>query len=442
MNKLWLIVEREYLTRVKKKSFILITVLSPLIFVALFTVPALIAAYAGKEHKAIAVKDDSGVFSSPKDTSGRITFTLLDEPLEVLKATYKGRGFDGVLYIPAFQDTVKKLRISYLSEDQISLTTTEFIKNQVSEQVEKYKIKAAGYSEKVMESFKTSISIDQKEVALNDKGQLVETDKKNSAGIATAIGFIAGFIIYIVLLFYGTMIMRSVMEEKTNRIVEVIISSVKPFQLMMGKIIGVSGVGLTQMVIWVAMTVALTSIAGIFLNISPETAQTAMGPMQGMQQEQVMDQSAELFKMITTQNWGYIIPFFLIYFLGGYFIYSSLFAAVGSAMGDDMGESQSLTLVAMAPIILAIILLAPVIENPTSPLAVWLSVIPLFSPIIMPARLAFEPPLWELLVSIVALLASAVFFIWLSGRIYRVGILLYGKKASLKELVKWTFSNN
>lgn len=442
MNKLWLIVEREYLTRVKKKSFILITVLSPLIFVALFTAPALIAAYAGKEHKAIAVKDDSGVFSSPKDTSGRITFTLLDEPLEVLKATYKGRGFDGVLYIPAFQDTVKKLRISYLSEDQISLTTTEFIKNQVSEQVEKYKIKAAGYSEKVMESFKTNISIDQKEVALNDKGQLVETDKKNSAGIATAIGFIAGFIIYIVLLFYGTMIMRSVMEEKTNRIVEVIISSVKPFQLMMGKIIGVSGVGLTQMVIWVAMTVALTSIAGIFLNISPETAQTAMGPMQGMQQEQVMDQSAELFKMITTQNWGYIIPFFLIYFLGGYFIYSSLFAAVGSAMGDDMGESQSLTLVAMAPIILAIILLAPVIENPTSPLAVWLSVIPLFSPIIMPARLAFEPPLWELLVSIVALLASAVFFIWLSGRIYRVGILLYGKKASLKELVKWTFSNN
>lgn len=441
MNKLWLIVEREYLTRVKKKSFILITLLSPLIFVALFTVPALVAVFAGKEHKVVAVRDDSGVFSVPEDTSARVTFSLLNEPLDVLKATYKGRGFDGVLHIPAFQDTIEKLKISYFSEGQISLNAMNYIENQVARQVEQHKIKAAGYNEEVMEGFKTRVSIDQKEVAFNEKGELIETDKKNSAGIATAIGFIAGFIIYIVLLFYGTMIMRSVMEEKTNRIVEVIISSVKPFQLMMGKIIGVSGVGLTQMIIWIALTVVLTSVAGIFLKVDPAAAQTAMNPMQGVPQEEVMNQSSEIFKLITSQNWGFILPVFLIYFLGGYFIYSSLFAAVGSAMGDDMGESQSLTLVAMAPIILAIILISPVIENPTSPLAVWMSIIPLFSPIIMPARLAFEPPLWELAVSIVLLMASAVFFVWLSGRIYRVGILLYGKKATMKELVKWTFSN-
>ena len=442
MNKLWLIIEREYLTRVKKKSFILITLLSPLIFVAMFTVPALVAVFAGKEQKTVGVKDDSGIFTTPEDSSSRVTFVLLTEPLDVLKATYKGRGFDGVLYIPSFQDTVKKLKISYFSEGQISLGAMNYIEDRVADQVEDHKIKAAGYSEEIMQGFKTNVSLEQKEVAFNEAGELIETDKKNSAGVATAIGFISGFIIYIVLLFYGTMIMRSVMEEKTNRIVEVIISSVKPFQLMMGKIIGVSAVGLTQMVIWITLTIVLTSVAGIFLNVDPAAAQNAMNPMgQPPQQAEMMNQSAEIFSMITSQNWGYIIPIFLIYFLGGYFIYSSLFAAVGSAMGDDMGEGQSLSLVAMAPIILSIILISPVIENPTSPLAIWMSIIPLFSPVIMPARLAFEPPLWELIVSILLLIGSSVFFIWLSGRIYRVGILLYGKKASLKELVKWTFSN-
>lgn len=441
MNKLWLIIEREYLTRVKKKSFILITLLSPLIFVALFTIPALVAVFAGKEQKTVAVKDDSGVFTVPDDTSSRVAFTLMNEPLDVLKATYKGRGFDGVLYIPAFQDTVKRLKISYFSEGQLSLGAMNFIEDKVAEQTEDFKIKAAGYSEEVMEGFKTKVLLEQKEIAFSETGELIETDKKNSAGIATAIGFISGFIIYIVLLFYGTMIMRSVMEEKTNRIVEVIISSVKPFQLMMGKIIGVSAVGLTQMVIWIVLTVVLTSVAGMFLNVDPAATQTAMNPMGQAPQAEVMSQSTEIFSMITSQNWGYIIPIFLIYFLGGYFIYSSLFAAVGSAMGDDMGEGQSLTLVAMAPIIISIILISPVIENPTSPLATWMSIIPLFSPVIMPARLAFEPPLWELAVSIFLLIASSVFFVWLSGRIYRVGILLYGKKASMKELAKWTFSN-
>lgn len=441
MNKLWLIIKREYLTRVKKKSFILITLISPFIFVALFTVPALVATYAGNEQKSVVVKDDSGIFTQPEETDKRVIFTLLDDPLESLKQSYRERGFDGVLYIPAFPDSTKAFKISYFSEGQLSLGTMNYIENKVAEQVEAYKIKNAGYSGDLIEGFKTAVSLDQREITFNEKGELVETDKKNSAGIATAIGFIAGFVIYIVLLFYGTMIMRSVMEEKTNRIVEVIISSVKPFQLMMGKIIGVSIVGLTQILIWIILTVVLMTATGLFLDIDPATAQNAMNPG-GMQQEEVMNKSSEIFTMLTSQNWGYIIPFFLIYFLGGYFIYASLFAAVGSAIGDDMGEGQSLSFIAMAPIILSIVLISPVIENPTSSLATWMSIIPLFSPVLMPARLAFEPPLWELAVSIVLLIASSVFFVWLSGRIYRVGILLYGKKASLKELAKWTFSND
>ncbi len=440
MNKLWLIVEREYLTRVKKKSFILITLLSPLVFVALFAIPVLVQIFAGNETRNIAVRDDSGAFVVPKDTSSKAVFTLLDEPLDILKATYKGRNFDGVLYIPAFQDTTKKLKISYYSEDQISLGTTSYIENQVAAQVEKQKIRLAGYDEQIMDGFKTDVSIEQKEVAFDDAGKLVETNKKNSAVIATVIGYVSAFTIYIILLVYGTMIMRSVMEEKTNRIVEVIISSVRPFQLMMGKIIGVSGVGLTQMLIWIILTIVLSLVAGSFLDMDPSATQTAMSPMQGIPQEEVMGQTSEIFQLVASQNWGLILPLFVIYFLGGYFIYASLFAAVGSAMGDDMGEGQSLTMVAMAPIILSIILITPVVESPNSPMAVWMSMIPLFSPIIMPARLAFEPPLWEIAVSVLLLIASAIFFVWLSGRIYRVGILMYGKKAGFKELMKWTFS--
>ncbi|MBK9013567.1 MAG: ABC transporter permease [Saprospiraceae bacterium] len=264
MDKLWLIVQREYLTRVKKKSFILITLLSPIIFVALFTIPVLVALFAGKESKSLLVKDDSGIFLPPVDSSARTSFTLSQEPLDVLKSSYKNMGFDGVLYIPALPTNGEKISLSYFSEGQLSLSVVGYVTDKVAEQVEAKKIKDAGYNEEVMKNFKTSISIEQEELAFNEEGQLVETGKKSSAELATAIGFISGFVIYIVLIFYGAMIMRSVMEEKTNRIVEVIISSVKPFQLMMGKILGVSAVGLTQMLIWMVMTFVLSSVATAF----------------------------------------------------------------------------------------------------------------------------------------------------------------------------------
>jgi ABC-2 type transport system permease protein len=440
MDKLWLIIKREYLTRVKKKSFILITLLSPIIMVAMMALPALLVVFAGgDEQKSIAVKDESGIFVNNIKSSDRVNFTLESEPLEDLKTDYREKGFDGVLYIPSFENLGQDLRIVYYSEGQLSLSTKEFIEREVAGRIEDYKIAASGYDEGVLKSFKTGVSLDQKELAFDENGQLTESDKKNSAGVATAIGFISGFIIYIVLIFYGAMIMRSVMEEKTNRIVEVIISSVKPIQLMMGKIIGVSGVGLTQMVTWIVLVVVLMGVAGMFVDIDPPAMQDSMSQMQQQPTNEAMAQLGDTLSLIRDQNWGYIIPVFLFYFLGGYFIYASLFAAVGSAMGDDMGEGQSLSFVAMFPIIISIMLISPVVESPASPLATWLSIIPLCSPVIMPARIAFEPPLWELIVSMIVLGASAFFFVWLSGRIYRVGILLYGKKASLKELGKWMF---
>ncbi|MEY3052522.1 MAG: hypothetical protein RLY31_2307 [Bacteroidota bacterium] len=437
MNKLWLIIEREYMTRVKKKSFILTTLLSPLVFVAIMTVPVLLATLSEREEKSIAILDASGTIRPPADSNSHLHFTVIrDQHLDVLKMTYRDGGFEGILYVPPFPDTVRNLRVQYFSDGELSLSEADYMEGLVRNQAEDFKILAAGYQEAELARLKVRVDLEQKELTLAESGELLETDKRNSAQVATVIGFAAGFIVYIILLFYGTMIMRSVMEEKTNRIVEVMISSVRPFQLMLGKIIGVSGVGLTQMLIWVALTLALTTLAGTFLGVEAATG----GPMSA--DPAPADQSAALFTMLTGQEWDYIIPLFLLYFLGGYFIYASLFAAVGSAMGDDLGESQSLTMVAMAPIILSIVMLGPVIEDPNGTLAVWFSIVPLSAPVIMPARLAFEPPLWEILLSLGLLSASSLFFIWLSGRIYRVGILLYGKKANLKEMSRWIFTKD
>ena len=208
---------------------------------------------------------------------------------------------------------------------------------------------------------------------------------------------------------------------------------------MLGKIIGVSAVGLTQMLMWIILSIALMSVVGMFIPVETMAEAQQQSQMGGGTSPEQMSEVMGTLNVLKAQNWWYIIPLFLFYFIGGYFIYASLFAAVGSAMGDDMGESQPITFVAMAPIIIAIILISPVIENPTSPLATWMSIIPLFSPVLMPARLAFEPPTWELIVSMMALAGAAFSFVWLSGRIYRVGILMYGKKVTLKELGKWLF---
>ncbi|MEK7256630.1 MAG: ABC transporter permease, partial [Bacteroidota bacterium] len=428
---------REYSVRVKKKSFIIITLVSPLIMVGLMVLPAVMLLLVGSEQKKIAVKDEAGIVSAATDTLRETILVRSDEPLDLLKATYRAKGFDGVLHIPAsILDTSQAAAVTYFSEGEISLSVRGQTERMVEDLIESHNIKAAGLTEHQLKNFKRTVVLNQREIAFNDKGELVETDKKNSAGIATGIGFAAGLITYIVLIFYGAMIMRSVMEEKTNRIVEVIISSVKPIQLMLGKIIGVSGVGLTQMLVWIVLSVILLNVAGLFLPIDPAQMQS---PMQGMQQmpPEAAVQSREFLDAFLQQNWAFILPTFLFFFLGGYFIYSSLFAAVGSAMGDDMGEGQSLSFVAMFPIIISFIMISPVIENPTGGLARWLSIIPLFSPVLMPARLAFDPPIWEVILSAVVLMATAFFFVWLSARIYRVGILMYGKKASLKEIGKW-----
>ncbi len=436
MNKLWLIFKREYLVRVKKRSFILVTLLTPLALAAIIAVPIIVAMNSEEESKTIALKDDSGILTDDMVSESNVQLELVNTSLEELKRTYEDSGYDGVLYIPAFENLDDELAVQYFSSSQLTLSTQAFLERRIEDVVRNYKIENSGYDKETLAKLEADVDLEQMEISVNEAGELEEVDKKNSAAIATALGYLVGFFIYFVLIFYGAMVMRSVMEEKMSRIVEVVIISVKPFQLMLGKILGVSGVAFTQVLIWIILIPTLTAAVQFFLGVDPSQATAGMDAEQVAQSTSAME---EILGTLQQQNWALILPLFIIYFLGGYFIYASLFAAVGAAVGDDLGESQSLTFPIMLPIILAFLFMTSVIDNPNSGLAFWTSMIPLFSPIIMPARIPFGVPAWEIIVSVVLLIATAIFFIWLSGRIYRVGILLYGKKASLKELGKWLF---
>jgi ABC-2 type transport system permease protein len=265
-------------------------------------------------------------------------------------------------------------------------------------------------------------------------------DSMVKAELAFIVGMILGLIMYLMLIINGSMIMRSVMEEKINRIVEVMISTVKPFDLMMGKILGVGGVGITQIIIWAITIPIIASLVTLIfgIDVSPVMDPTMVPGAEAA----IAGSSSEIegiLKDIFAINWIKVIPLIVVYYIGGFLLYSSLFAAVGSAVGDDLGESQSLIWPVMIPIILAIYIGISAGQAPDSALAVFASYFPLFSPIVMPIRILFDPPWWEILLSIGILALGVVLFVWLSGRIYRVGILLYGKKASFKELTKWLF---
>lgn len=451
MNKLWLIVQREFLVRVKKRTFILTTLLTPLAFALIMIVPPLIGGLGDSDQLRLAVLDESGVIMqrdsltnkvvSPIADTKNIAFKATDKTLSELQTTYLKDGFEGIVYIPKPKNWRSDISVQYFAEGQLSLGDKRTIENKIEKRFQKKKIEDAGYTEELLEKLETNIDLSQKQISIDANGKIITIDKKNGAAIATAMGFVMAFIIYIILIVYGMQVMRSVMEEKTNRIVEVIISSVKPFQLMLGKILGVSAVGILQLLIWFILIPLIAIGAQFFLGIDAAQTQGVPGggDMSAAEQELVLSQAQEILSSLAQQNWAFIVPVFFVYFLGGYFIYASLFAAVGSAIGDDLGESQSLTMPIMIPVILSISFMGTVIDNPDSTLSFWLSMIPLFSPILMPARLPFEPPLWEVLLSCTLLIATAVFFIWLAGRIYRVGILMYGKKVTFKEIAKWLF---
>lgn len=446
MNKVGLVALREFKVRVRRKAFIVATLLTPIGIGLIALLGGYLASTGGTSSKQILFVDDSGIFEESKPASKSHTYTFTDKEIEEVRHSFS-ENHDLLVHIPSLEDLgQKKHQVSYFSEEKLSVMTITNLEGAIGKAFKNHKINQSDIDIEKYRSFDTRIVFEDGEVLEKIASGEEEASKsgKLSIVVGTIFGGFMGVLMYMVIFIYGGMVMRSVMEEKINRIVEVMISSVKPFQLMLGKILGVGAVGLTQLAIWIILTPLILIVVQLVTGGAGQVAQA----QEMMEIAQNMNTGAadldgfnlnQTIKEFTAMNWGLIIPVFIIFFFGGYFIYASMFAAIGSAIGDDMGEGQQLMLPIIVPVIIAFIMLQAVLQNPNGNMAVFGSLFPLFSPIIMPARLAFDPPLWQVLVSIVILIGTCIFFVWLSGKIYRVGILLYGKKVSFRELGKWLF---
>ena len=416
MNKTFLIIKREFLVRVKKKSFIIMTLLAPILMAGLITAPVLLTDN-DNQKRLIAVYEDNSSYSNKLEDSENISFNLVDQSEAAkFKKNINTSPFYALLEI---YDT----NFTIFSSQQISLSLRKSITNQLENIIEKEKLKNSGIDIKLIESAKTKINIETK--IIDDEGETTSSSTEASMGI----GFITGILIYMFIFMYGTMVMRGVIEEKTNRIVEIIISSVKPFQLMIGKILGVALVGLTQFLLWIILTIIVSTFAEILFIDTDEIVKNMNQP-----NESVL--IGELVKLTGGIDLITIFVSFIFYFLFGYLMYSSLFAAVGSAV-DAEADTQQFMLPITMPLILSFILIQPVMDNPDGILAFWLSMIPLTSPIIMMVRLPFGVENWEILISMSFLILGFIFTTGLAAKIYRTGILMYGKKITYKELWKW-----
>lgn len=440
MNKIWLIVQREYITRVKNKTFLLTTFLAPIGIVLFAAALGFVMSSGSDEQKQIVVIDQSNLLEGEVKATNNIVFTFTSDDLDKSLEAYKEGSNDGVLVITTLSDaTASKYVVNFHSDDQLALDESSRLERSISKKVRNFKLRELEISEELLSNLDTDISINP---------NTVTSDKKVSSitsAVGGILGGIVGYAMFFIILIYGMQVMRSVMEEKINRIVEVIISSVKPFQLMMGKVIGVGLVGLTQITIWLLLTVVLFTVGSTFFGLDAGMAAPSLDPELQAQAEAVLssdsgkDKIAQIFTELSQLNWWKIIPLTIFYFLAGYFAYASLFAAIGSAVGEDINEANSLTMPIMLPLVFAVYIGVSAIQAPNSTVAVWGSMIPLLSSIVMPTRLPMDPPMWQIAVSVLSLIAFVVFFTWLAGRIYRVGILMYGKKASFKELAKWIF---
>ena len=416
MNKTLLIIKREFLVRVKKKSFIIMTLLAPILMASLIIVPVLISE-TDQQKRLIGLYEINTNFSEDIKDSENIHFTLFDENQmnDFIKDPSKSNYY-ALLKIDENSFTI-------FSNQQIGLNLRKSIENQLENISERNNLKSAGINIELIEQAQTDIKIETK--IITSDGETESSSTEASIGI----GFITGILIYMFIFMYGTMVMRGVIEEKTNRIVEVIISSVKPFQLMIGKIFGVALVGLTQFVLWVLLTILISTVAETLFIDQAEVTNNLNS----------VDQSVflnELSKLTGGIDLSLIFVSFIFYFLFGYLMYSALFAAVGSAV-DAEADTQQFMLPITIPLIFSFILIQPIMDNPDGALAFWMSLVPLTSPIIMMARLPFGVETWQLTLSMLLLIIGFIFTTFIAGKIYRTGILMYGKKISYKELWKW-----
>jgi ABC-2 type transport system permease protein len=453
MKKILLIIQREYLSRVKKKSFIWMTILVPALFIGMNGLLAYLVTNGDElgDVKTVHVVDENGMFKGKLKSTSTVKFSYSDKSYADERKTFLDGDKDYLLHLtPTLAD------VQILSEKKPSATLVANIEGQVNELIKNKKLLDAGIDTKILEESEKGINIESKQIT---------ADGEKDAGtiMAYAIGFLTAILIYMSLFIYGAQVMRGVIEEKTSRVIEVIISSVKPFQLMLGKIIGVGMVGLTQFFLWIVISIVLSvtvlpSVLGDKLKMISQTEQVAAAgnkPGTSIQTATPTDNSAkgattedkkedqDFMKKIAEQAANvpiaYTIFCFLFYFLTGYLLYSAIFAAVGSAV-DNETETQQFMLPITLPLVFTFILsMNFIINNPDSQLAFWLSMIPFTSPIAMMIRIPFGVPAWQLALSMVLMVGGFLFTTWVAARIYRVGVLMYGKKASYKELAKWFF---
>lgn len=437
MNKLGIIIKREYLTRVKNKSFLIITFLGPIFFVALMIAPALLALNSDKmeSKKAIAVLDETGWFHQKFDNTEANTFVYHDknENLDSLKKLVFEDIYDAILYIPGTSLNVP-VNAKLYSDKQISMTLSSYIENTMKKEVEHKKLLASGIDPDIVKSASTNINVSNIRMDSENKEETRYTE------LESIIGFILAFVIYFSIFLFSSQVLRSVIVEKTNRIVEVIISSVKPFELMMGKIIGNALVGLTQFTAWIVLTLSIYFVAsGIILG--PEIMSVS-GTIMSQEISSITETTAsqdvmlEAVNMIQTINFTAILWSFLFYFLFGFLLYAALFAAIGGMVDNETDSNQFITILTI-PLIIAIICSPAMMENPENGLTLWLSMIPFTSPIAMMIRIPFGVPYMQLGISIILLILTFVLMTWIAAKIYRTGILMYGKKPTWKEIWKW-----
>jgi ABC-2 type transport system permease protein len=437
MKKIALIISREYMSRVKKKSFIVMTFLGPILIAGMYAFAVWLALNADdmNKKKTVFVIDESKEFTGHLRDSKSLSFEYVNEGLEEAKKNISEDEDAYVLYIPQLTKNIEGVQL--YSSKQASISVVNYIEKEIEAELKDKKLVENGISREVLSSLDMNVMV--RTIRITDKGE-----ESGSADASFGIGMLASILIYLFIFLYGVQVMRGVIEEKNNRIVEVIISSVKPFQLMMGKIIGIALVGLTQFVLWVVLTTTISGFVskelGSTKNVGSEQIENISGvDAAAMQGNSAMsgNKITEFMDAIGTINYPLLLGTFLFYFLGGYLLYSALFAAIGSAV-DNESETQQFMFPVTIPLIFSFVLASSaVVNNPDGPIAFWLSMIPLTSPVVMMVRIPFGVPTWQLICSMILLILGFLGTVWLAAKIYRTGILMYGKKVTFKEMFKW-----
>lgn len=450
MNKISVIIKREYITRVRKKSFIIMTILAPIFMAAIIILPTIfMMSDKDKDFKKIAViEDGADLFRNVIPNTSDAEYVYLENAsINELKNNFEKEGYYGILYISPELVNIPNA-IQLISKKTPPIGLIDHISNSLEKEIEKQKLLAYNIQDldNIIKNINTEVSVQT--IKIDDTGQVKET----STGIAMALAYIGGFLMYMLVFLFGSQVMRGVIEEKTSRIVEVIVSSVKPVQLMMGKIIGIALVGLTQFLIWVILTVGVVAfVKSTVLKKTDLTQITQTLPQDIMTETQSAVASAEvspaeispelaefskIFESAMNQDWLLIILSFIFYFITGYLLYASVFAAIGSAV-DNETETQQFMMPVTIPIIVGLMVAVGTMQNPESSLSFWCSLIPLTAPIVMIARIPFGVPAWQLALSMGLMVITFIAFVWMAAKVYRTGILMYGKKTSWKEIWKW-----